>query len=117
MVDYSNESLPLADRAKAYLDINCAHCHREEGPASTSGLFLSYEQTDPLKLGINKTPVAAGNGAGNHQFDIVPGKADESILVHRMNSTAVGVAMPEIGRTSIHREGVELIRAWINEME
>lgn len=117
MVDYSNESLPLADRAKAYLDINCAHCHREEGPASTSGLFLGYEQTDPLKLGINKTPVAAGNGAGSYQFDIVPGKADESILVHRMNSTAVGVAMPEIGRTSIHQEGVELIRAWINEMK
>ncbi|NVJ86256.1 MAG: hypothetical protein HWE15_08115 [Algoriphagus sp.] len=117
MIDYSNESLPLADRAKAYLDINCAHCHREEGPASTSGLFLGYEQTDPLKLGINKTPVAAGNGAGNFQFDIVPGKAEESILIHRMNSTEVGVAMPEIGRSTIHREGVELIKAWINSME
>lgn len=117
MVDYSNESLPLADRAKAYLDINCAHCHREEGPASTSGLFLGYEQTDPLKLGINKTPVAAGNGAGSFQFDVVPGKAEESILIHRMNSTEVGVAMPEIGRTTIHEEGVELIKAWINSLE
>ncbi|TFV93196.1 hypothetical protein E4S40_13110 [Algoriphagus kandeliae] len=117
IVDYSNESLPLAERAKAYLDINCAHCHREEGPASTSGLFLGFDQTDPLKLGINKTPVAAGNGAGSFQFDIVPGKADESILIHRMKSTEVGVAMPEIGRTTIHKEGVELIRTWINSMD
>jgi hypothetical protein len=46
----------------------------------------------------------------------VPGQADASILLHRMNSTEMGVAMPEIGRTSIHAEGVALIREWINQM-
>jgi len=116
MINYEESSLPLNDRAMAYLDINCAHCHSAEGPASTSGLFLSYDQTDPMKLGINKTPVAAGFGAGKYKFDIVPGEADESIITHRMNSTQVGVAMPELGRTTIHKEGVELIRNWINSM-
>jgi hypothetical protein len=33
-----------------------------------------------------------------------------------MNSTEVGIAMPEIGRTTIHAEGVELIKEWINQM-
>lgn len=116
MIDYSNESLPLNDRAMAYLDINCSHCHNADGPASTSGLFLTYDQRDPMKLGINKTPVAAGNGAGSFNFDIAPGEADQSILTHRMNSTEVGVAMPELGRTTIHKEGVQLIRDWINSM-
>jgi uncharacterized repeat protein (TIGR03806 family) len=117
MADYEDSRLPIQTRAMAYLDINCAHCHQADGPASTSGLFLTYDQKDPLKLGINKTPVAAGIGAGKFKFDIAPGKADQSIMVHRMNSTQVGVAMPEIGRTTIHQEGVELIRNWINSME
>lgn len=113
MIDYEDQTQELNDRAMAYLDINCAHCHNASGPASTSGLFLTYDQTDPLKLGVNKTPVAAGKGAGSFTFDIAPGKPDESILVHRMNSTEVGVAMPELGRTEVHKEGIELIRQWI----
>ncbi len=117
MINYETESLPLNDRAMAYLDINCSHCHSAEGPASTSGLFLTFDQKDPMKLGINKTPVAAGNGAGSYTFDIKPGFGNESIMTHRMNSVEVGVAMPEIGRTTIHKEGVKLIKDWINSME
>jgi uncharacterized repeat protein (TIGR03806 family) len=117
MVNYEDSGQALEDRAMAYLDINCAHCHSADGPASTSGLFLTYDQNDPMKLGINKTPVAAGSGAGRFKFDIVPGKPEESILIHRMNSTQVGVAMPELGRTTVDREGVELIKAWIGEMK
>ncbi|PZX50157.1 SO2930 family diheme c-type cytochrome [Algoriphagus chordae] len=116
MINYEDKNLPLDDRAMAYLDINCSHCHSAEGPASTSGLFLTYDQTDPRKLGVNKIPVAAGNGAGTFDFDIVPGKADESIITHRMNSTEVGIAMPELGRTTVHKEGVQLIKDWINSM-
>ena len=116
LINYEDKSQALNDRAMAYLDINCSHCHRAEGPASTSGLFLTYGQKDPLKLGVFKTPVAAGKGSGKHTYDIVPGQADASILLHRMNSTEMGVAMPEIGRTSIHAEGVALIREWINQM-
>lgn len=117
VVNYEDQNQALNDRAMAYLDINCSHCHRAEGPASTSGLFLTYGQQDPLKLGVNKTPVAAGKGAGSHTYDIVPGDGDASILLHRMNSTEIGVAMPELGRTSIHAEGVTLIREWINQMD
>lgn len=117
LVNYQDETQALSDRAMAYLDINCSHCHQEEGPASTSGLFLEFDQKESLKLGIRKTPVAAGNGAGAFDYDIVPGKADESILLYRMNSTEVGIAMPELGRTTIHQEGVQLIREWINSMK
>lgn len=116
MINYEDKNLPLEERAMAYLDINCSHCHSAAGPASTSGLFLTYDQTDPLKLGANKIPVAAGNGAETFDVDIVPGKADESIITHRMNSTEVGIAMPELGRTTVHKEGVQLIKDWINGM-
>ncbi|MBW3470357.1 SO2930 family diheme c-type cytochrome [Arthrospiribacter ruber] len=117
MVNYADKSKDLNLRAMAYLDINCAHCHRAEGPASTSGLFLNYEERDPLKLGVFKTPVAAGFGAGSFKFAIYPGKADESIMTFRMGTNQVGAAMPEIGRVSVHEEGVQLIKEWINAME
>ncbi|MCE7054942.1 hypothetical protein LZF95_09680 [Algoriphagus sp. AGSA1] len=117
MVNYEDKNLPLDERAMAYLDINCSHCHSAAGPASTSGLFLTYDESDPRKLGVSKIPVAAGNGAGTYDFDIVPGNADKSIIPHRMNSTEVGIAMPELGRTTVHTEGVQLIKDWINGMD
>jgi uncharacterized repeat protein (TIGR03806 family) len=105
----------LDSRARAYLDANCGHCHSKSGPANTSGLFLDIFETDPTHLGVHKPPVAAGRGAGNLQFDIVPGEPQHSILLYRMNTTDPAIAMPEIGREQIHAEGVKLIEEWIRK--
>jgi uncharacterized repeat protein (TIGR03806 family) len=102
-------------RARAYLDANCGHCHNKLGPASTSGLFLDIDQNDPARLGVNKPPVAAGRGAGDLQFDIVPGQPHRSILVFRMKTNDPAIAMPEIGREQVHQEGVALIEEWIRK--
>lgn len=116
LVNPNDETASLDLRARSYLDANCAHCHEKSGPASTSGLYLNLEEENPFHWGILKSPVAAGIGAGSFKYAILPGKGDESIIVHRMNSTNPGVMMPEIGRVSIHKEGVEVVRKWINEM-
>jgi uncharacterized repeat protein (TIGR03806 family) len=105
----------LNSRARAYLDANCAHCHSRKGPASTSGLFLDISEEDPGHLGVNKAPVAAGRGAGDLQFDIKPGEPHNSILVFRMKTNDPAIAMPEIGREQIHKEGVALIEEWIRK--
>ena len=110
--DDSNNFI-LEKRARAWLDINCAHCHNSNGPARTSGLFLDYYENNPKALGIYKTPVAAGRGAGNLKYDIVPGDPDNSILVYRLESIVPGIMMPELGRSLVHEEGLELIREWI----
>jgi uncharacterized repeat protein (TIGR03806 family) len=103
----------LHDRTRIYLDINCAHCHRPDGPANSSGLNLSIHNQDLTTLGINKSPVAAGRGSGNRKADIVPHSPDESILLFRLQSTDAGIMMPEVGRKVTHKEGVALVRAWI----
>jgi uncharacterized repeat protein (TIGR03806 family) len=103
----------LDERARAYLDANCGHCHSQNGPANTSGLFLDIFESRAVHLGINKTPVAAGRGAGNLKYDIVPGSPDQSILLFRMKTTDPAIAMPEIGREQVHAEGVALIEEWI----
>jgi uncharacterized repeat protein (TIGR03806 family) len=107
----------LDQRARAYLDVNCAHCHNAKGDASNTGLYLEYEQADINNLGISKQPVSAGGGAGGMNYDIIPGDATHSILAYRMNSTEPGTAMPELARTVTHKEGVHLIVEWINKMK
>lgn len=110
-------SVPLADAARGYLEGNCAHCHNPRGIASNSGLFLDWGETDPVKLGVMKRPVAAGRGAGDLEFDIVPGDPDHSIMAYRMASLEGGVSMPEIGRSSLDPAGIDVVRRWIAEMK
>lgn len=106
----------LNDRARAYLAVNCASCHRREGSAANSGLYLEYFNDEELSLGIWKTPVAAGGGSGGLTYVIHPGDADQSILLYRMIADEVDERMPEIGRELIHEEGIALIREWINSL-
>lgn len=105
------------ERARAWLDINCAHCHNTNGGAArTSGLYLDLSQTDLSAMGVCKPPVAAGGGSGGRAFGIVPGDPDASILVYRLESTEPQVRMPELGRNLVDVEGVALIRQWIAEL-
>jgi uncharacterized repeat protein (TIGR03806 family) len=106
----------LETRARAWLEINCAHCHSPEGPARNSGLDLLAAQQNPTSYGVMKPPVAAGIGSGGLPYDIVPGKPDESILAFRIASTHPGVMMPELGKRLVHTEGVALVREWIASM-
>jgi len=108
---------PVADRARAYLDANCAHCHNPRAVASNSGLFLNLEETRPAALGVGKGPVAAGRGSGGLRVGVDPGRPDQSILVYRMASTEPGVMMPELGRSIVHEEGLALVRAYIAGMK
>ncbi len=114
---WEDESQSLDNRARGYLEINCAHCHNPQGPANNTALNLNINETDPHKLGFMKGPVSAAQGSGDLRYDIVPGDAEASILWFRMNSVETGIAMPEIGRSLIHDEGVSLIKDWIDEME
>ncbi|MCG8401087.1 MAG: hypothetical protein MJA84_05770, partial [Firmicutes bacterium] len=56
---------------------------------------------------------AAGTGG---RFAIVPGDAEQSLLVQRMRSTDAALMMPERGRSLIDTEGLMLISQWINTM-
>ena len=103
--------------ARGYLDVNCAHCHNPNGAASNSGLYLGWLESDPIKLGIGKRPVAAGRGSGNLEFDVVPGDAAHSILYYRMASLEGGIAMPELGRAALDPAGMAAVQRWIGEMK
>lgn len=107
---------PLDARARSYLDINCSHCHNTVGPADTSGLHFEPSTKFGAHLGVCKTSVSAGAGTGNRLYDINPGNPDDSIITFRMESTKPDIMMPELGRSIVHQEGVDLIRGWISGM-
>ncbi len=107
----------LEQRARAYLDINCGHCHNERGAADTSGLLLDYATQSMAALGQCKAPIAAGRGSGGRLYSIVPGRPDESILTFRMQTTDPAAMMPELGRTLVHHEGLALVSEWIGSLE
>ena len=116
-VDYNNhKDGTINERARAWLDINCAHCHSRGRPAETSGLYLDYEEMNQTALGILKSPIAAGRGSGGRKYNIVPGHPEKSILEYRINSIDPGIMMPELNRKLVHEEGLKLIQTWIKEM-
>jgi len=125
VVASSLSSNELHDTAKAYLDVNCAHCHRNEltlgtgfsGPAGSSGLQVEYNRAyadDPTKFGTCKVAVAGGHA--EYPYDVIPQDSGNSYLLFRMNTNDSRHRMPELGRATIHNEGVALIAAWIDSL-
>ncbi len=117
LADYTDNSQPLPLRARAYLEINCGHCHNANGPAKNSGLDLTTTAHAPLAMGIFKASIAAGKGTGGLYYDIVPGNPDQSILLYRMQSVDPAIMMPELGKSIVHKEGVKLIADWISTLK
>ena len=116
--EWMDETAPVDLRAKAYLEINCAHCHNPVGNARNTGLFFSTERdSKSVEMGHCKAPVAAGFATGGNLFDVTPGYADKSILMFRTGHNHLAVKMPQLGRSVVHREGNALLKRWINEME
>ncbi len=106
----------LNDRARAYLESNCAHCHNPTGRALNTGLYLSTLETNPTNLGICKRSVAAGQGGCGLTYDVVPGDPNNSILHCRLDSTVEAVRMPEIERVLVDTDGLALVTEWLTSL-
>lgn len=113
--DTPGSAVDLHKRARAYLEVNCMHCHNPAGGAQNSGLRLDAF-TEPMDQahGICKPPIAAGRGADAGDYDIQPGDAGVSILVNRVASTQAGIKMPPLARSVMQTEAVNLLSEWID---
>ena len=116
LVAWQDETQELSERARSYLHSNCGHCHSPTGAGDTSGLYLYIQTQSPVRLGECKLPIAAGQGTGGHRYAIVPGEPTHSILVYRMQTRDPGAMMPEVGRSLVHAEGVDLVSTWIGSL-
>lgn len=112
MPDWRDTSRPMQDRVRAYIDINCAHCHAEGSYCDYRPMRFAWEETlDPVNLGLC---VAPHDPIQPDQLHIVSaGRPDRSMMVHRVAATHEAVRMPLLGRTVVHDEALSLIQDWI----
>lgn len=119
--DWTDAKQSLEARAKAYLDVNCAHCHSSRGAAFQTGLMLDIatvgtSSPSTSQWGVCKKPLAYGGPGAPYQYGIEPGQPDVSLLLYRMSRTTTGDVMPVVGRHVNHSEGNALIRDWIKQL-
>jgi len=112
-VDWKDTSQSLELRAKSYIDINCAHCHRDGGHCDYTPQRFNFSNTDNHSFGICLTPLFT---IPNMPFVINGGRPDNSEMIFRMESNDEAEMMPIIGRTIVHEEGVQIIKDWINTL-
>jgi len=103
-------SADLDARARAYLQVNCAHCHRLHAGSAV----LSYMHYDLALEKTNMVGTRPSQGTfGIHAAQVIaPGDPFRSVLLYRMSKLGGG-RMPHIGSAEVDPAGVELMHEWI----
>jgi len=101
----------VQDRARSYLDANCAQCHR---PGGTVAYFDARYDTPLEKQELIDGPVLIDQGIDRPRV-ISPHDIWRSIMYMRVN-TVDDIKMPPIARETIDQKGVELLRDWIQSL-
>lgn len=101
----------LEERARSYLDANCAQCHR---PRGTVAYFDARFDTPLSKQGLIDGPVLIDQRIDNPRV-IAPNDIWRSILLMRAN-TVEGMKMPPLAHNQVDRAGMKLLRQWIESL-
>ncbi len=111
--DDVNES--LQNRVRAYLDMNCAHCHTDGGHCDYRAIRLAWDESDILENhGVCVEPEEAVEP--QHTHILSPGNTTKSVMHYRLATNQENFRMPLLGRTVVHEEGLELITEYINSL-
>lgn len=101
----------VEDRARTWLDVNCAMCHRPGAPA---GGAPDLRRATPIAdTGLCDTIPGRGDLGVPDARLVAPGAPDRSVLLARIG--AMGAYEMPPGRLAVDPDGETLIRAWITE--
>ncbi len=111
-VDPFDPVAPLAARARAYLDTNCAHCHRPGGPTP---LDMDLRAAIPMAqtATLDVPPTGAGFGVAEARR-IAPGQRARSLVWTRMLEPDAPARMPPLSSHVLDTRGADLIGSWID---
>jgi uncharacterized repeat protein (TIGR03806 family) len=101
----------VQDRARSYLDANCAQCHR---PGGTVAYFDARYDTPIEKQELIDGPVLIDQGIDRPRV-ISPHDIWRSIIYMRVN-TVDDIRMPPIARETIDQKGLKLLQDWITSL-
>jgi hypothetical protein len=112
MVSVTNQNAPLVQRARSYLDANCAQCHQ---PGGTGITFDARYDTPLTNQNMINVPAAHSLGYDNAKV-VAPSDVWRSVLYDRMNTLAVNRQMPPLARNMIDSNAVAEMADWINSL-
>ncbi len=101
---------PLEDRARAYLHVNCAMCHRE---GNGTGARMDFRYGLP-RAALEGCSPASYPGVTDGRV-LVPGNPESSVL-HRRVTTRDAYQMPPLGTRLVDPAGSALLEGWIRAM-
>lgn len=93
--DWTNTNNNILDRGRAYIDVNCAHCHQPGGSVTNFALDFRFE-----------TPF--------EDTQIFPNRGN---IEDRIQSTIPTYRMPQLGRTIVHEEAVAMLLEYLQAIE
>jgi uncharacterized repeat protein (TIGR03806 family) len=112
LVAVTNTSAPLPDRARSYIDANCAQCHR---PGGARGNFDARWDTPLVDQNLINGPVIADLGIDNARV-VVPRDIWRSLLFQRTDSLDPQIKMPPLARNLIDNDAIATLAAWIDSL-
>ena len=113
LADPRDASAPLDARARAYLQVNCAHCH-QLGAGGSANLFLGWRTPLAETHAVDAAPLQGTFGLPDARI-IAPGEPERSVLYYRISKLGSG-RMPRVGSSRVDVEGTRLIADWIAGM-
>jgi uncharacterized repeat protein (TIGR03806 family) len=111
LANYDDTSRSLEDRARSYLDANCAHCHR---PAGVVANFDTRYDTPLSKQGLIEGSVLFNQGI-DHGTTIAPNDIWRSLIYLRVD-TLGGLKMPPLAHQELDEKNIALLRQWVESL-
>jgi uncharacterized repeat protein (TIGR03806 family) len=108
----TNPTAALTQRARSYLDANCAQCHQ---PGGTGITFDARYDTPLTNQSIINVTAAFSLGYDNAKV-VAPSDIWRSVLYDRIDTATGGIKMPPLARNMIDSNAVQVIAAWINSL-
>jgi len=108
--DPYDASADLDRRARAYLSVNCAHCH-QMGAGGSATIWLAEEvPLDKMQL-VNARPTQGAFGISDARL-VRPGEPEGSVLFYRVSKLGGG-RMPRVGSNLVDERAVAMLGDWI----
>jgi putative heme-binding domain-containing protein len=110
LVDPYDENAPLDERARSYLAVNCAHCHRFGGGGAAKIILL--HDVPPAEMNLESVRPTLGMFDLTDPYLVCGGDPSRSALLFRVSKLGQG-RMPQVGSEVVDEAGVQLLRRWI----